>query len=57
MKGLVPCLYLSEGSKVMLTRNLWTETGLVNGSIGKVQKIVYQNHQGLPTLPNVLRSI
>jgi len=57
MEGLVPCLYLSEGSKVMLTRNLWTETGLVNGSIGKVQKIVYQNHQGLPTLPNVLRSI
>lgn len=54
MEGLVPYLFLSLGSKVMLTRNLWTETGLVNGSLGTIQKILYQEVQWPPSLPVVI---
>ena len=38
----------------MLTRNLCTETGLVNGSLGTTQKIIYQEGQGPPSLPVVI---
>ncbi|XP_055355792.1 uncharacterized protein LOC129601093 [Paramacrobiotus metropolitanus] len=39
--GLEPALYLSRGSRVMLKRNLWTDKGLVNGSLGFVREIIY----------------
>ncbi len=35
----------------MLTANLWTEAGLVNGFIGTVQDMLFKENQGLPFLP------
>ena len=45
-RNLQACLYLSVGSKVMLTQNLWSEVGLHNGAKGKVVDIVYRNQAG-----------
>ena len=33
--GLHSCLYLANGSDVILTSNLWTPVGLHNGARGK----------------------
>ena len=35
----------------MLTRNLWTEKGLCNGSMGVVKDIIYQEGDSPPNLP------
>ena len=51
MGSLMPQLLLSEGAKVMSTRNLWIEAGLCNGAIGIVKHIVYTNDGSLPALP------
>ena len=51
MGSLMPQLLLSEGAKVMLTRNLWTEAGLCNGAIGIVKHILYTNDGSPPALP------
>ena len=35
----------------MLRINLWTEVGLVNGSVGTIQGIMFEEGQGPPSLP------
>ena len=49
--GLEPKIFLSIGARVMLTRNLWTEKGLCNGSMGVVKDIIYQEGDSPPNLP------
>ncbi|XP_062390590.1 NACHT, LRR and PYD domains-containing protein 12-like [Sardina pilchardus] len=46
-KGELPDrLEIAEGAPVMLIRNIDVEDGLVNGSFGKIAKIVYQVQDG-----------
>ena len=41
--GLLPLLYLSHDSKVMLVVNLKADWGLFNGAVGTVVNIVYRD--------------
>ena len=49
-KGLEPVLLLAKGARVILTANIWTEAELVNGAIGTIQDILFED-QGPPSLP------
>ena len=49
--GLEHVLYLSEEAQVMLTRNVWLDKGLSNGSIGIVTDIISKEFQCPPVLP------
>ncbi len=40
-EGLYQRVHLAEGCRVMLTKNLWPKTGLVNGSQGTVRELIY----------------
>ncbi|XP_014227238.1 uncharacterized protein LOC106652660 [Trichogramma pretiosum] len=41
--GLADTLFLAIGCRVMLLDNTWVEEGLVNGSLGKVKAILYED--------------
>ncbi|GES80911.1 ATP-dependent DNA helicase Pif1-like [Rhizophagus clarus] len=49
--GLEAYILLARGARVMLMANLQTDIGLVNGSMGTVQDIIFNEDQGPPCLP------
>ena len=49
--GLEPMICICEGARVMLTRNLWTEKGLCNGTMGIVKEIIFKDGDFPPALP------
>ena len=51
MGGLEPKLFLAVVARVMLTRNLSTEKGLCNGSMGKISDIVFKQGDQPSALP------
>ena len=44
-------LLILVGVRVMLTSNLWTDVGLVNGALGFFEKIVYNRGCSSPKPP------
>ena len=52
--GLHSRLHLCEGARVMLTSNLWTEKGLVNGAMGTIVAILYKTGCKPPSLPEAV---
>ena len=51
MSGLEPVVFLAEGTRTMLTMNLWSSVDLCNGATGTVVDIIYQNNHQPPDLP------
>ena len=49
--GLEAIICIAQEARVMLTSNLWTEVGLVNGAMGTIKAICYQNGKAPPDLP------
>lgn len=49
--GLQPVIHLAKGAPVMLTKNLWVQRGLCNGSIGTVQHVIFAENDFPPSLP------
>lgn len=50
-KGLEFQILLARGARVMLRTNMCIESGLVNGAIGTVWDILFEENQGPPLLP------
>ncbi|XP_053389653.1 ATP-dependent DNA helicase PIF1-like [Mercenaria mercenaria] len=48
--GLPNILHVSRGTRVMLIRNIATDQGLVNGALGFVEKILYNDEYGVSSV-------
>ena len=55
-ENLMNELYLAKGAKVVLTKNLWSQAGLVNGAQGTVKYIIYAegSQTSADTMPDML---
>ena len=51
MGGLEPIIYLSKKARVKLNRNLWTEAGLCNGTMGTIKDIIFSESHKATMLP------
>ena len=51
-QGLDRGVFLARGARVMLTGNVWSEVGLVNGIRGDVVDIVWAHGEKTPALPD-----
>jgi ATP-dependent DNA helicase PIF1 len=47
-------IYICIGARIMLTTNLWTEIGLVNGSMGSIEDLSWDNGRQTNQLPSVI---
>ncbi|XP_057860496.1 uncharacterized protein LOC131069158 [Cryptomeria japonica] len=50
-KQLEKQVLLSPGQRIMLTTNIWTQTRLVNGALGKIIEIIYSSDSMPPDIP------
>ena len=49
--GLMPVLYVGPGIRIMLRSNLWVKKGLVNGVMGTVVDLLYEEGKQSPDNP------
>ena len=52
--GLPSHLLLCKGAKIRLRSNLWTAAGLVNGAVGHVHSIIYDQGKKPPQIPRAI---
>ena len=53
-QGLQLEVFLAQDAKVILTRNLWSEVGLVSGIQGEVVDIMWVPEEKAPALPEIV---
>ena len=51
---LEPTLFSSKGAKAMLTRNVFTQQGFINGSFGVVKALMHEQRDCPPNLPQAV---